>query len=84
MRLKVQVQKRKNTRKNTRKRIKRKRSEKVHLPSESFKSFRFNRFFCSYVTMKFAGVYLTNKNHFPLISLHLYLCVVDSGETLVI
>ena len=57
MRLKVQVQKRKNTRKNTRKRETSKRSEKVHLPSESFKFFRFNRFSCSYVTMNFAGVY---------------------------
>ena len=84
MRLKVQVQKRKNTRKNTRKRKTSKRSEKVHLPSESFKSFRFNRFSCSYVTMNFAGVYLTNKKHFRLISFHLCLCVVDSGETLII
>ena len=61
MRLKVQVQKRKNKRKNTRKRKKSKRSEKVHLPSESFKSFRFNRLSCWYITMDFAGVCKSNK-----------------------
>ena len=57
MRLKVQVQKRKNTRK----RKKSKRSEKVHLPSESFKSFRFNRLSCWCITMDFAGVCMSNK-----------------------